>query len=76
MATTKKAEVDEPKMPEFDGHLTCVFEAGNGFSCAFEFDLPNVIGQMGMARMNEASFSAMINKALVEALGANGVVKK
>lgn len=71
-----EAEVEPPAIPEFDGRLTCVFEAGNGFTCAFEFELRNVIGQMGISRMNEESFSSAIGKALTDMLGSNGVVKK
>lgn len=69
-------EVIASELAPFDGLLTCMFEAGNGFGCKFEFALPNVIGQMGLSRMNEASLSAMIAKALMGELGANGVVKK
>lgn len=72
----KEAKIEPPAIPEFDGRLTCVFEAGNGFTCAFEFELRNVIGQMGLARMNEESFSSAIGKALIDMLGSNGVVKK
>ena len=60
---------------EYDGHVTVNFKAGNGYDHSFSFDLPNVIGNLGVAGINDVAITDMIERALVDKLGRGGVVR-
>ena len=60
---------------EYDGHVTVSFKAGNGYNHSFSFDLPNVIGNLGVAGLNDVAITEMIEHALIGKLGSGGVVK-
>ena len=60
---------------EYDGHVTVSFKAGNGYSHSFSFALPNVIGNLGVAGINDTAITEMIERALVDKLGRGGVVR-
>ena len=60
---------------EYDGYVTVNFKAGNGYDHSFSFDLPNVIGNLGVAGINDAAITEMIERALVDKLGRGGVAR-
>ena len=60
---------------EYDGHVTVGFKAGNGYDHSFSFDLPNVIGNLGVAGINDVAITEMIERALVDKLGRGGVAR-
>ena len=61
---------------EYDGHVTVNFKAGNGYNHSFSFDLPNVVGNLGVAGLNDAAITEMIEHALIGKLGTGGVVRQ
>ena len=60
---------------EYDGYVRISFSAGNGYSYSFSFALPNVIGNLGVAGINDVAITEMIERALVDKLGRGGVVR-
>ena len=61
---------------EYDGHATVTFSAGPNYRHSFDFDLPNVLGTLGVAGLNDEAITLMIEKALIEKFGAGGVVRR
>ncbi len=60
---------------EYDGRVTISFHAGKAYKHDFEFALPNVLGTLGVAGLNDEAITMMIEKALIEKLGSGGVVR-
>ena len=60
---------------EYDGQIAVRFSAGNAYKHTFEFSLPNVLGTLGVAGLNDEAITAMIEKVLVEKFGTGGVVR-
>ena len=60
---------------EYDGHVTVSFKAGNGYNHSFSFNLPNVIGNLGVAGLNNVNITDMFERALIGKLGSGGVVR-
>ena len=60
---------------EYDGYVKIIFSAGKSYDHVFAFDLPNVIGNLGVAGINDAAITEMIERALVDKLGRGGVVR-
>ena len=60
---------------EYDGRVTINFRAGKAYKHDFEFALPNVLGTLGVAGLNDEAITIMIEKALIEKLGSGGVVR-
>ena len=88
---TAAQEVEEPKRDapkpeaknvagrrvygEYDGYVKISFGAGKSYDHVFAFYLPNVIGNLGVAGINDAAITEMIERALVDKLGRGGVVR-
>ena len=60
---------------EYDGLIKINFRAGNGYKHSFAFALPNVLGTLGVAALNNETVMMMIEKALIDKLGSGGVVR-
>lgn len=79
---TEEQASEAPNLPlqplyqgEYDGLIKINFRAGNGYKYSFAFALPNVLGTLGVATLNNESVMTMIEKALIYKLGSGGVVR-
>lgn len=60
---------------EYDGQIAVKFSAGPNYRHSFDFDLPNVMGTLGVAGLNDEAITSMIEKVLIEKFGTGGVVR-
>jgi hypothetical protein len=61
---------------EYDGDITVNFRANQGYNYSFGFDLPNVMGTLGIVGLNDDAIRSLIENALLTRFGTGGVVRR